>query len=226
MAITTADIHAAADALAAQGKRATLAAVRAALGGGSFSTIGDALKTWRAPVVQEPQDQAVPEALTDGAARMAAALWVQATEQAQQGIAAARRELEQQRTALEAQRQEAVEAADALAAQLADTRQELETTRKGMEALRTELAATCERLAAATERAQQAESHAAQAKEAEMAARVDAAGLSATLKCKEEELRKAQEQGLGSKKTDTTAQAQGAGRKKADMPIQGSLEVG
>ena len=49
MAISTADILAAADALAAQGKRPTLAAVRAALGGGSFSTIGEALKTWHKP---------------------------------------------------------------------------------------------------------------------------------------------------------------------------------
>jgi chromosome segregation ATPase len=212
MAITTADIHAAAAALAAQGRRPTLAAVRTALGGGSFSTIGEALKTWHAPAVQEPQDQAVPEALTDGAARMAAALWVQATEQAQQGIADARRELEQQRTTLEAQRQEAVEAADALAAQLADTRQELETARKGLEALRTELATTRERLAGATERAQQAESHAAQAKEAEMAARVEAAGLRGRLEGMEA-LHQAQEQGPG----------RGKGKSKTTAPIQGAL---
>lgn len=214
MAITTADIHAAAAALAAQGRRPTLAAVRTALGGGSFSTIGEALKTWHAPAVQEPQDQAVPEALTDGAARMAAALWVQATEQAQQGIADARRELEQQRTTLEAQRQEAVEAADALAAQLAESRREMDTVRKAMELLRSEFAATRERLAATTERAQQAEALVAHAKEVETLARVEAAELRATMKCKEEELRKAQEQG------------QDRGKSKGETPIQGSLEVG
>ena len=75
MAINTADVHTAADALAAQGKRATLSAIRAALGGGSFSTIGEALKSWNAPAAQATaQPAAVPEAITEGAARMAAAL--------------------------------------------------------------------------------------------------------------------------------------------------------
>ena len=39
MAITTADIHAAADRIAEAGQQPTLAAVRSALGGGSFTTI-------------------------------------------------------------------------------------------------------------------------------------------------------------------------------------------
>ena len=212
MAITTANIHAAAAALAAQGRRPTLAAVRTVLGGGSFSTIGEALKTWNAPAVQEPQDQAVPEALTDGAARMAAALWAQAREQSQQDIADARRELEQQRTALDAQRQEAVEAADALAAQLAVARRELEMARKELEVLHTELATTREKLAGATERTQQAERQAAQAKEAEMAARVEAAGLRGRLEGMEA-LHQAQEQGPG----------RGKGKSKATAPIQGAL---
>ena len=64
----------------------------------------------------------------------------------------------------------AVEAADALAAQLAEVRQELET-------LRTELATTRERLAATTDRAQQAEAQAVQARAAETAARIEAAEL-------------------------------------------------
>ena len=177
MAINTADVHTAADTLTAQGKRPTLAAIRAALGGGSFSTISEALKSWNAPAAQSPQTPAIPEAITDGAARMATALWAQAAEQAQQGVRDAQDELEQQRAALEAQRQEAVEAADALAAQLAETRQKLATAYKEMEALRTELATTRERLASATERAQQAESTAASAKEAETVARVAAAEL-------------------------------------------------
>lgn len=215
MAITTADIHTAADTLIAQGKRPTLAAVRAALGGGSFTTIGEALKTWNAPATQETaQPQAVPDAIADGAARLAVALWAQATEQAQQGIADARRELEQQRAAMEAQRQEAVEAADALAAQLAEARREMDTVRNAMEVLHSEFAATRERLAATTERAQQAEALVAHAKEVETLARVEAAELRATMKCKEEELRKAQEQG------------QGRGKSKGETPIQGSLEVG
>ena len=69
MAISTAEIHAAADALAAQGKRPTLAAVRAALGGGSFSTIGEALKTWHKPDTAHTQEKAqIPTAITESAA--------------------------------------------------------------------------------------------------------------------------------------------------------------
>ena len=171
MAISTAEIHAAADALAAQGKRPTLAAVRAALGGGSFSTIGEALKTWHKPDTGNAQEKAqIPTAITESAVRMAAAMWAQAQEHAQGVIQAAQEELEQQRQAMETVRQEAVEAADALAAQLAEARQELES-------LRAELVATRERLAATTDRAQQAEAQAVQARAAETAARIEAAEL-------------------------------------------------
>ncbi len=171
MAINTADIHAAADALAAQGKRPTLAAVRATLGGGSFSTIGEALKTWHKPDSEQAKEKApVPAAISEGAARMAAALWAQAQEHSQQVIQAAQEELEQQRQAMETVRQEATEAADALAAHLAEARQELETLRK-------ELVAARERLAATTDRAQQAEAQAVQARAAETAARIEAAEL-------------------------------------------------
>ena len=171
MAINTADIHAAADALAAQGKRPTLAAVRATLGGGSFSTIGEALKTWHKPDAAHAQEKApIPNAITESAARMAAAMWAQAQEHAQGVIQAAQEELEQQRQAMETVRQEAVEAADALAAQLAEVRQELES-------VRAELVATRERLAATTEKAQHAEAQAVQARAAETEARIEAAEL-------------------------------------------------
>lgn len=214
MALTTADIHAAADTLIAQGKRPTLAAVRAALGGGSFSTIGEALKTWHAPAAPAPQPAAIPEAISEGAARMAAALWGQATEQAQQGIQEARQELEKQRAAMEAQRLEAVEAADALAAQLADARRELETARQEAAALRTELATTRERLAGATERAQQAESTAASAKEAETVARVAAAELRGRL------------EGIEALHHAQAPAPAKSGKAAHPAPVQGSLDVG
>lgn len=171
MAISTADIHAVADALAAQGKRPTLAAVRAALGAGSFSTIGEALKTWHKPDSEQAKEKApIPAAISEGAARMAAALWAQAQEHLQQAIQAAQEEFQQQRHAIETVRQEAVEAADSFSAQLAEARQELDT-------LRTELATTRERLAAMTDRAQKAEAQAVQARVAETAARIEAAEL-------------------------------------------------
>lgn len=47
MALTTEQIHATAQELTDQGINPTLANVRSALGGGSFTTIGEALKTWK-----------------------------------------------------------------------------------------------------------------------------------------------------------------------------------
>ena len=47
MALTTEQIHATAQELTEKGINPTLANVRQALGGGSFTTIGEALKTWK-----------------------------------------------------------------------------------------------------------------------------------------------------------------------------------
>lgn len=47
MALTTEQIHATAQELTEKGINPTLANVRSALGGGSFTTIGEALKTWK-----------------------------------------------------------------------------------------------------------------------------------------------------------------------------------
>lgn len=134
MAITTADMRCRRH-FGSAGQRATLAAVRAALGGGSFSTIGGALKTWRAPVVQAPRRRPPrPDRRrsTHGSRPVGTS-----DEQAQRGIAATRRELAAC-TALEARDDKNDRAADALAAAAADTRQELETTPGVAEALRTE----------------------------------------------------------------------------------------
>ncbi len=55
MALTTEAIHAAADALHEQGITPTQTKVREALGGGSFSTIGEALKTWKQDLQEHEQ---------------------------------------------------------------------------------------------------------------------------------------------------------------------------
>jgi hypothetical protein len=47
MALTKDQIWAVADRLAAEGKAPTLAAVRKALGSGSFTTISEAMREWR-----------------------------------------------------------------------------------------------------------------------------------------------------------------------------------
>ena len=64
MAITTADIHTAADRIAESGQQPTLAAVRSALGGGSFTTISEAMKGWKAAqaAAAAPLREAAPAA--------------------------------------------------------------------------------------------------------------------------------------------------------------------
>ena len=47
MALTVAQIHQAADELDAEGIRPTLAAVRKRVGSGSFTTISEAMTSWR-----------------------------------------------------------------------------------------------------------------------------------------------------------------------------------
>ena len=53
MALTTQQIHVKADELHNKGVKPTLSEVRKALGGGSFTTISDAMKSWR----QDHQDE-------------------------------------------------------------------------------------------------------------------------------------------------------------------------
>lgn len=129
MALTTDQIHAAADQIAADGQNPTLAAVRAAVGGGSYTTISEALKGWRAARAAAPADAAQeppPSAVTQAAETFAAAVWSAAQELAQgrleverEALAAARQEMEQSRA-------EVAELADQLSGEVESLRSELE----------------------------------------------------------------------------------------------------
>ena len=70
MALTIQDIHAAADQLQEQGVKPTLAEVRKALGGGSFTTISDAMQSWKREQQEEQGGGGAAGACgTGGAAR-------------------------------------------------------------------------------------------------------------------------------------------------------------
>lgn len=159
MAITTADVHATADALAAAGKKPTLAAIRAALGTGSYSTIGEAMKSWEKQAAQEAPAATTPQAVTNKAAELAAQVWAIAQELAEQQMQAAREEIEKQRQAMEAQRVEAVELADALAA-------ELEELRKTAAVQAAKLESMADRIAHAEKQAEAARAAEIEAREA------------------------------------------------------------
>lgn len=76
MAITTAQIHQAANQINKEGKRPTLAGVRTVLGGGSFSTIQEAMKTWKsADDLNEIEATEVPEEITSAIEPMIAKVW-------------------------------------------------------------------------------------------------------------------------------------------------------
>lgn len=77
MTITIEQIHQAANQLVEQGINPTQMAVRKQLGGGSFSTIGEGLKSWR--VMQDTNAQlaqvAIPTAIGERAELLVAQLW-------------------------------------------------------------------------------------------------------------------------------------------------------
>lgn len=92
MALTTADIHAAADKLHEQGINPTQTKVREALGGGSFSTIGEALKTWKQELQEHEQLKKtdMPDAIKDDGLVFVAKLWQTADQIANANLSADR----------------------------------------------------------------------------------------------------------------------------------------
>ena len=120
MAITTEQVHAAADAITARGERPTLTAVRRELGGGSFSTISEAMQAWRARQQEEASAQGeseIPEPVREQLASCAAAVWEAALAEAEQRFAAEREALHQARAQADAEVAEAQEAVRTLEAE-------------------------------------------------------------------------------------------------------------
>lgn len=162
MAISKDDIFRVANEIDALGQSPTLAAVRKALGGGSFTTISEAMNEWKAKrgakeaPVREPAPQAVLEQLTE----FGSDLWSLALSLANGRLDAERQVLEASRIGIEAARQEATELADQVSGELEEARQRtalLETEglsmQKTIEQLKGELASTMERAASAEVRA-------------------------------------------------------------------------
>ena len=172
MAITTADIHAAADRIAESGQQPTLAAVRSALGGGSFTTISEAMKAWKATqqAAAVPMREAAPAAVTERMGELAAEVWGVAIGMANDRLASEREALEVARQEMEQAQAEAVELADQVAADLDAARAQIESQAAALKQAEAQAA----QLAAAQEAA-----HTAQAALAEAQKRAD--GLAALL---------------------------------------------
>ena len=127
MAITASEVHAAADLILVGGQQPTLAAVRAALGGGSFTTISEAMKSWKAAqqAAATPQREAAPAAVTERLEALAGDIWGIALGMANDRLAKERETLDAARKEIEAQRQEAAELADQVSADLEAARAQI-----------------------------------------------------------------------------------------------------
>ena len=122
MAITTQQIHAIADQLHEQGIKPTLAEVRKALGGGSFTTISEAMKSWRQDNQQEEQLRQVelPSSIAERLQTLGADMWQTAIDIANDRLVKDREALESIKAKAQAETDEAQEAVKTLESEQAD----------------------------------------------------------------------------------------------------------
>ena len=164
MAITKKAIFDAADALDAGGQRPTLAALRKAVGGGSFTTISEAMTDWwagralRDAPVREPAPAVVGERLGE----VADEIWGLALQVAKERLASEREAFDAARAQAEQDKQEAVELADVVTAELEALQGKISVLESGELAARQDAATQREQLAASRERAAAAEARAAE----------------------------------------------------------------
>lgn len=123
MALTTENIHAAADKLHEQGITPTQTKVREALGGGSFSTIGEALKSWKQDLQEHEQLKKtdMPEAIKDEGIVFIAKLWQEADRIANANLNTEREALSIDKAKTQAEIDDANEAIAALEAEQLET---------------------------------------------------------------------------------------------------------
>ncbi len=149
MAITKDQIFAVADEIDAAGQNATLAAVRKALGGGSFTTISEGMTEWKARKAarETPLREPAPPAVADRLAELGTEIWSCALELANGRLAAEREALEAARLQLETDKAEAAELADQVTAELEVAKAALLAANKAEQAARSECEALRQALA-------------------------------------------------------------------------------
>jgi len=123
-AITREGIWGAADELAAEGAKPTLNAVRKKLGGGSFTTISDAMTVWKERQRVQPVAEPLPADLATSVNSLAVEIWVAARDAAERALFGERERLAAEQTELREQVADAVELADGLAAEIEGLRKE------------------------------------------------------------------------------------------------------
>lgn len=162
MAITKDQIFDVADELDANGQNATLAAVRKVLGGGSFTTISEAMTEWRErkAAKETPLREPAPPSIADRLSEFGAELWSMALDLANRRLAAEREALDAARVQLEAEKQEAAELADQVTGELEALQGKVAALEAAELAARSEAGRLRQQLALTGERAATAEARA------------------------------------------------------------------
>ena len=162
MAITKKAIFDAADALDAGGQRPTLAALRKAVGGGSFTTISEAMKEWWAgrALREAPVSEPAPAVVGEHLSEVAGEVWALAVQVANERLAGEREAFDAARAQAVDEKREAVELADAVTAELEVLQGKISVLESAELAARQEAATLREQLAARRERAATAEARA------------------------------------------------------------------
>lgn len=127
--ITEDKIIEAAEALAAAGKNPTQVTVREALGGGSFATIGPALKRWKDGLKEDHAlaEIRVPEAVTERLVQLQGAVWQVAVDEAERRLIAEREALKVAQDAAAAEVTEQLEIVAMLEAEATEQAQRIST---------------------------------------------------------------------------------------------------
>ena len=122
MALNIQQVHNTADQLQEQGVKPTLAEVRKALGGGSFTTISEAMKSWRQDNKEEAQLRQVelPSGITERLQTLGADVWQTAIDIANDRLVKDREALESIKAKSQAETDEAQEAVKTLEGEQAD----------------------------------------------------------------------------------------------------------
>jgi uncharacterized protein YukE len=145
MALSQEQVWAVADEIESQGGTPTIAAVRKALGYGSFTTISEAMRQWhRMRKGKSGNAAAIPLELDDAVRRFALEVWSKAVEIAALEASKAAREYSELQKDWERERQELEAVADDLASALEDCHrkaQEDAATLSNLQAVATELEA-------------------------------------------------------------------------------------
>ena len=162
MAITRDQIFQVADELDAAGQNPTLAAVRKATGGGSFTTISEAMSEWKArkAAKETPLREPAPQAISERLGEFGAELWTLALELANGRLAAEREALDTARVQIEAEKQEAAELADQVTGELETLQGKVSALEAAELSARNEAASLRQQLITTGERAATAEARA------------------------------------------------------------------